>query len=35
MALAFDAVLGVVMGTIAGLRRNGVFDSSMLLSPSC
>ncbi len=31
MALAFDAVIGVVMGTIAGLRRNGVFDSSMLV----
>ena len=31
MALLIDAVIGVVMGTIAGLRRNGVFDSSMLL----
>ena len=31
MALAFDAVLGVVIGTIAGLRRNGWFDSSMLM----
>lgn len=31
MALAIDAVLGIVLGTIAGLRRNGVFDSSMLV----
>lgn len=31
MALAIDAVLGITLGTIAGLRRNGWFDSSMLL----
>ena len=31
MALAFEAVLGVVIGTAAGLRRNGWFDSSMLI----
>ena len=31
MALTFDAVLGITLGTIAGLRRNGWFDSSMLL----
>ena len=31
MALLIDAVLGIGLGTIAGLRRNGWFDSSMLL----
>ncbi len=31
MALAIDAVLGIVVGTIAGLRRNGWFDSSTLV----
>ncbi len=31
MALALDAVIGVVLGTIAGLRRNGVFDSTVLI----
>lgn len=31
MALAFDAILGVGLGTIAGLRRNGIFDSTMLV----
>lgn len=31
MALAIDACLGIVLGTIAGLRRNGWFDSSMLV----
>jgi len=31
MALAFDAILGIGLGTIAGLRRNGWFDSSMLV----
>ncbi len=31
MALTFDAVLGIGLGTIAGLRRNGWFDSSMLV----
>ena len=31
LALAIDAVLGIVLGTFAGLRRNGWFDSSMLV----
>jgi oligopeptide transport system permease protein len=31
MALAIDAGLGIGLGTIAGLRRNGWFDSSMLV----
>lgn len=31
MALAMDAVIGIVVGTIAGLRRNGWFDSTTLL----
>jgi oligopeptide transport system permease protein len=31
MALLFEAVFGVVLGTIAGLRRNGWFDSTMLV----
>ena len=31
MALAMDAVIGIVVGTIAGLRRNGWFDSSVLV----
>ncbi len=31
MALTLDAVIGVVVGTIAGLRRNGWFDSSVLV----
>ncbi|WP_456697152.1 ABC transporter permease [Aeromicrobium sp. P5_D10] len=31
MALAMDAVIGIVVGTIAGLRRNGVFDSVTLV----
>ncbi|MFC6153900.1 ABC transporter permease [Nocardioides yefusunii] len=31
MALAIDAVLGIVIGTYAGLKRNGIFDSSMLV----
>lgn len=31
MALAMDAIIGVVVGTIAGLRRNGWFDSSVLV----
>jgi len=31
MALAIDALLGIGLGTIAGLRRNGWFDSSMLV----
>ncbi len=31
MALTIDAVLGIALGTIAGLRRNGWFDSSALV----
>lgn len=31
MALAMDAVIGIVVGTIAGLRRNGWFDSAVLV----
>lgn len=31
MALTIDAVLGIGLGTIAGLRRNGWFDSSALV----
>ncbi len=31
MALTIDAVLGIGLGTIAGLRRNGWFDSSTLV----
>ncbi len=31
MALTMDAVIGVVVGTVAGLRRNGWFDSSVLV----
>ncbi|KQY59656.1 ABC transporter permease [Aeromicrobium sp. Root495] len=31
MALALDAVIGIVVGTFAGLRRNGWFDSATLL----
>ncbi|MBC7633512.1 ABC transporter permease [Aeromicrobium sp.] len=31
MALAFELVFGIVLGTIAGLRRNGFFDSSLLV----
>jgi oligopeptide transport system permease protein len=31
MALAFDAILGIGLGTVAGLRRNGWFDSSVLV----
>lgn len=31
MALAMDAVIGITVGTIAGLRRNGVFDSVTLV----
>jgi len=32
MALAIDGFLGISLGTIAGLRRNGWFDSSMLVT---
>jgi oligopeptide transport system permease protein len=31
MALAIDAILGIAIGTIAGLNRNGIFDSSALV----
>ena len=31
MALTIDAVLGIGLGTIAGLRRNGWFDSTTLV----
>jgi oligopeptide transport system permease protein len=31
MALLFEMVFGVVLGTFAGLRRNGWFDSTMLI----
>jgi oligopeptide transport system permease protein len=31
MALLIDAVLGIGLGTLAGLRRNGWFDSSVLV----
>ncbi|MCW2770332.1 MAG: transporter permease [Aeromicrobium sp.] len=31
MALAMDAIIGIVVGTIAGLRRNGWFDSVTLV----
>ncbi|MET0822689.1 MAG: ABC transporter permease [Aeromicrobium sp.] len=31
MALAIDAILGIGLGTLAGLRRNGWFDSSVLV----
>jgi oligopeptide transport system permease protein len=32
MALLFEMVFGVVLGTFAGLRRNGWFDSTMLIA---
>lgn len=31
MALVIDAGLGILLGTVAGLKRNGFFDSSMLV----
>jgi oligopeptide transport system permease protein len=31
MALAIDAILGITIGTIAGLNRNGLFDSTALV----
>ncbi|WP_413451143.1 ABC transporter permease [Georgenia phoenicis] len=31
MALAFEAIFGVVLGLVAGLRRGGVFDSTVLV----
>ncbi len=32
MALVIEMVLGVIAGTIAGLRRGGLFDSTMLVT---
>jgi oligopeptide transport system permease protein len=32
MALVFEAVLGVIAGTVAGLRKGKLFDSSMLVT---
>ncbi|EEJ54731.1 ABC transporter, permease protein [Mobiluncus mulieris ATCC 35243] len=31
MALAFEAIFGITFGTIAGLRRGGVFDATVLI----
>lgn len=31
MALAFEAILGMFFGVIAGVRRGGIFDSTVLL----
>lgn len=31
MALAIDAILGIAIGTLAGLNRNGIFDSIALV----
>lgn len=31
MALAFEAIFGIVFGTIAGLKRGGVFDATVLV----
>ncbi|MCI6583630.1 MAG: ABC transporter permease [Mobiluncus porci] len=31
MALAFEAIFGITFGTIAGLRRGGAFDATVLL----
>lgn len=31
MALVFEALLGIGLGVVAGLRRNGWFDSAMLI----
>ncbi|WP_110241114.1 ABC transporter permease [Nocardioides gilvus] len=31
MALAIDAILGIILGTLAGLRRNGAFDTVVLV----
>lgn len=31
MALAFEAIFGVLFGVIAGLRRGGIFDAAVLL----
>ena len=32
MALIFEAVLGIVVGLVAGLRRGGIFDATALLT---
>lgn len=32
MALVFEAVLGIVVGLVAGLRRGGIFDATALLT---
>ena len=31
MALAFEAIFGIVFGTIAGLKRGGIFDATVLV----
>ncbi len=31
MALAFEAILGLLIGVVAGLRRGGIFDSTVLI----
>lgn len=31
MSLAFEAIFGIVFGTIAGLKRGGVFDATVLV----
>lgn len=31
MALAFEALFGIVFGTIAGLKRGGIFDATVLV----
>ncbi|NMW65682.1 ABC transporter permease [Mobiluncus mulieris] len=31
MALAFEAIFGITFGTIAGLRRGGIFDATVLV----
>ncbi|WP_291314824.1 ABC transporter permease [Corynebacterium sp. UBA2622] len=31
MALVFEAVLGIIFGVIAGMRRGGIFDSTILV----
>lgn len=31
MALAFEAIFGILFGTIAGLKRGGIFDATVLL----
>ncbi|WP_342319478.1 ABC transporter permease [Corynebacterium mayonis] len=32
MALAIEAVLGIILGVIAGVRRGGIFDSTILVA---